>query len=255
MAQRCKYQWQQRYIRGRKERPGEAPVTGTAVHAGAERNFDQKIETFADLPAHELLEWYDDIGFPTVIRLEQEKAGTEILWDTGPDHARARGRKMLAAYHQEVSPRVQPTGAEGQISTDAFQLAVPMTGRYDVERESSVIDLKTGKRKQSTPKEAWRIQAAVYGEARGKPVEFHSVTATESGTVSIVTPLESEALLLQPTPRERAQMSTSIRTVVAELDLCMELYGPDEDWPTTGRFHEWACGYCGFRLGCPAWEE
>ena len=34
----------------------------------------------------------------------------------------------------------------------------------------------------------------------------------------------------------------------------MEQYGPDEPWPTTGRFHTWACDYCGFRGDCPAWK-
>jgi hypothetical protein len=67
MFRRCPYQWQQRYVHGRKERPAEAPLMGTAVHAGIERNFGQKIRTAVDLPLAELLDWYMDEGFIRVL--------------------------------------------------------------------------------------------------------------------------------------------------------------------------------------------
>lgn len=254
MARRCPYQWQQRYIHGRKERPGEAPLIGSAVHAGVERNFTQKIRTHEDMPMVDLLGWYDDEGFLKTLAAEMEKAQEEVLWDTSPEAARARGRAMLSAYHATVAERVQPIGVEGKVSVD-FGLAVPVEGRYDVLRESSVIDLKTGKRKQAKPKESWRIQAAVYGEAAGRPVEFHSVSATANNSVTIVTPLESESLLIQPTAREREHLRVTLRAIAAEIEMYLQVFGPDEPWPFHGRFHDWACSYCGFRPTCPAWEE
>src|SRR4029077_531976 len=63
MFRRCPYQWQQRYVKGRRERPAESPVMGTAVHAGVERNYGQKIESHEDLPLAELLDWFMDEGF------------------------------------------------------------------------------------------------------------------------------------------------------------------------------------------------
>lgn len=253
MLRRCPRQFQERYIHGRKERPAEAPVIGTAVHAALEVNFEQKILSHEDMPVAALLDWYSEVGFATTCLDQQERSGNEIIWDTGPDKARTRGRAMLGEYHNTVSPRIQPLSTEGEFSVD-LGAPVPIIGRYDVERVESVIDVKTGKRKTSKPKEAWRIQAAVYGEARGLPVEFHSVSATESNTVTIVTPLESEAMLVQPTNQEREQLRISIRAIAAEACLYMDIFGPDEAWPTHGTHHDWACGYCGFRGNCPAWE-
>jgi hypothetical protein len=255
MFRRCPRQYQERYIHGRKERPAEAPVIGTAVHAGLERNFEQKISSHEDLPAAELLAWFADVGWETTLEVEQAKGGEEIFWDSDPEKAMRRARAMLGEYHTAVAPRIQPTGIEGMIEVD-FGVQVPVIGRFDIELDSGVVDIKTGKRKQSKPKEGWRIQAAVYGEATGKPVEFHSLTATEGRReVSIVTPLESEALLVNPSPVERAVIRSNIRMVAAEIAMCMRLLGPDEPWPTYGKFHDWACDYCGFRGDCPAWRE
>jgi hypothetical protein len=254
MLRRCPRQFQERYIFGRKERPAEAPVIGTAVHAAMEVNWQQKITSHEDMPTAALLDWYSDLGFATTVLDQQERSGHEVIWDTDPERARTRGRVMLGEYHNLVAPRIQPLSTEGEISVD-LGAPVPIVGRFDVERVESVIDLKTGKRKTSKPKEAWRIQAAVYGEARNRPVEFHSLSATDNNAVTIVTPLEAEEMLVQPTDAERAVLRENIRTIAAEACLYMELLGPDEPWPTYGRFHDWACNYCGFRSTCPAWSD
>jgi len=255
MFHRCPEQWRQRYVLGKKERPGQALVVGTAVHAGVERNFSAKIGSGVDLPMVDLLAWFDDEGWRWAVDDEQEKTGQSILWKDAPDKARSTGRTLLTAYHRDVAPRIEPIGVEGMVEVD-FGLAVPVIGRFDVLRESSVIDLKTGQRAQKKPKESWRIQAAVYGEAAGRPVEFHSVTMSSAGaTPAIWTPLEAEQLLVQPTEREREHMRFVLRALAAEACDYMARYGPDEPWPTKGRFHDWACDWCGFRAGCPAWEE
>ena len=120
---------------------------------------------------------------------------------------------------------------------------------------SSTVDFKTGKQTTRKPKEDWRIQAAVYGEATGKPVEFHSLSASpKTNAVTIVTPLESEALLVNPSEDEREEMRRTMRAISSEACMYMSIFGPDDAWPTHGRFHTWACDYCGFRPGCPAWK-
>jgi RecB family exonuclease len=255
MLRRCPYQWQQRYLHGRKERPAEAPVMGTAVHAALERNFAQKIDTHTDLALPDLLEWYLDEGFSRVVYEEQEKASEEILWDTGPEATRQRGKFVVASYHDAVAPRIQPLKVETKFAVD-FGLDVPVEGRFDLERDTSCIDFKTGKQSVKKPKEDWRIQAAIYTEATNKPVEFHSLAASaKTNSVTIVTPLESEEMLLSPSQRERDHMRRTVKAISAEACMYMAKYGPDEDWPTHGRFHTWACGFCGFRPGCPAWKE
>lgn len=258
MLRRCPYQWQQRYLKGRKERPGEAPTLGSAVHRGIEFNYTQKVDSHDDLALEDVLGWYAEVGYPEAIAEAQEKAGLEIAWDTDFERARARGQGMLVEYQNRVAPRIQPLAVESEISVD-FGLAVPIIGRFDAVRSHAVIDIKTGKKKQTEPKASWRIQAAVYGEAVGKPVEFHSVSAGikpngSSGIVTVLTPLEAEGLLVQPSDAEREEMKRSLQTLSAMACLFMAMHGPDEDWPTLGRFHDWACSYCGYRAGCPAWR-
>lgn len=255
MLRRCPYQWQQRYLLGRKARPAEAPVTGTAVHAGLARNFDAKMDTHVDIPTVELLEWYEDTGWATVLDIEQTSAGQEIQWDTTPEDAKRRGKGMLAGYRNEIAPRIQPTLVEGMVEVD-FGLAVPVIGRIDIEQDASVIDVKTGKTAKKMPKEDWRIQAGIYGFARNRPVEFHSLTASpKTGKVSIWTPLEAPALLLAPTADERRRMVQDMRAISVEACMYMSVFGPDQPWPTHGVYHTWACDYCGFRAGCPAWSS
>jgi PD-(D/E)XK nuclease superfamily protein len=254
MLQRCPRAWQQRYVHGRKERPAEAPVIGSAVHTAIEQNFRQKIESHEDLPPIDLLDSYQEEIFPRTILEEQERAGVEILWDTSPDKARSRGRVMLSEYHGEVAPRIQPEAVELRVETN-LGLPVPVVGRFDVRRSNSVIDVKTGKQATSKPKESWRIQAAVYGHAENKPVEFHSLAATpKTGKVTITTPRESEEMLVHPTLAERLEIIRSIKALSDLACFFMAKYGPDVDWPTLGTLHSWACGYCGYIKDCPAWQ-
>lgn len=254
MFQRCPLQYFNRYVLGRKERPAEAPVIGSAVHAALEMNFGQKIESHTDMPTAALLDWYSDVGFAAVLDDQQERAGYDVIWDTDVERAKTRGRVMLGEYHNEVSPRVQPISVEGAFSLDV-RAPVPIVGRYDVLEERRTLDVKTGKRAQRKPKESWRIQGAVYNDATGKPVEFHSVSATENNAVTIVTPLESEELLVHLTQSELESVRQNVRYVAAQISLCMSLYGHERPWVALGRFHDWACNYCGYRAGCPAWAE
>jgi PD-(D/E)XK nuclease superfamily protein len=256
MGHRCPEQYRQRYVLGHKERPAEAPVMGSAVHAALERNFAQKVQTHADLELVDLIEWYmSSEGFARTAYDEQEKTGEEIAWDTSAEQTRQRGKFIVAAYHEIVAPRIQPLRVETAFDVD-FGLPVPMRGRFDLEQSASTVDFKTGRQARKKPKEDWRIQAAVYTEATNKPVEFHSLTASaKTNAVTIVTPLESEELLLAPTTTERQEMRRTLRAIAAELCMYMSIYGPDNPWPTKGRMHDWACSYCGFRAGCPAWRQ
>jgi len=253
MLQRCPRQWQERYIHGRKERPAESIVVGSAVHVAVEMNFKQKIESHADVPTADLLDYYES-AWPVVISQQQENAGDDVLWDTDANEAGKRGRLMLAAYQNIVAPRIQPLAVETFVTVDVG-LPIPIEGRFDVERDASVIDLKSGKRAQRKPKEAWRIQGVVYGEARNKAVEFHSISASQSSSkVTVVTPLESELLLIQPSWAERQSRLRILRALSDEACFYMERYGPDEPWPPKGVYHDWACDYCGYRSDCPAWR-
>lgn len=250
----CPREWQQRYLLDRPERPAENLVLGTAFHAAMELNMQQKIASHEDMPLVEVVEWFDDSGFAAVVEADQEKAGTEIIWDSSFEDTKTRGRLMVGRYHSEVSPRLQPTAVEGRFSVP-MGLPVPVEGRFDLLTEATAIDWKSGKQRTSKPKTSWLIQAAIYSFATSRPVEFHSVSCSLARhDVGIVTPLESEELLVDLSIAEVDALQTTIRGLVDEACYYMRRYGPDQPWPTRGRFHMFACDYCSFRDDCPAWS-
>jgi CRISPR/Cas system-associated exonuclease Cas4 (RecB family) len=252
----CKREFQERYVHKRKKRPAEAPVVGSAIHRALEQNFRQKIETHVDLPVVDLIQWYDDLGWDLIVDDEQERSGSEIEWDTSPDEAKTRGRKILGGYRNEVCERLQPIDVEGSFSIPIEGVPVPMIGRFDLLTDPVAIDWKSGKQRQTKPKSAWHLQAMTYGFATGKPVEFHTMSCTlRDGKVSIVTPLESPELFVNPSQREIDEWQFLVRDYVREVAFYMRTYGPDTPWPTNGRFHIFACDYCSFRDDCPAWEH
>jgi PD-(D/E)XK nuclease superfamily protein len=263
MLARCPEQFRQRYVLGKKERPGEALVIGTAVHKTAEENFRQKIESHEDLPASWLIQWYDDVGFPLALEERQEK-GEEVAWDTDPEGARKRGRAITTAYHTSYesadghhpSPasRVQPLTVETRVEAD-FGLPVPIIGYADVETEQTVIDIKTSKTARRQIKPEWRIQGAVYSTITLKPIDFHCVSASEKQfRATVFTPLEAPDLSLWLPPEARAETQRNVRAMAWMAHHFMETLGPDDPWPTTGQVHPWACSWCAFKPDCPAWK-
>jgi hypothetical protein len=250
----CPREFQQRYLLDQPERPAENLTLGSAVHAAIELNMRQKIETGVDLPLTQVIEWYDDLGFAETVRNDEQKNEIEIVWDTSYEDTKTRGRLMVGEYHNRVSPRIQPLDVEGKFSVP-MGLPVPVEGRYDLLTEPAVIDWKSGKQRTYKPKTAWLIQAAIYSFATGKPAEFHTLACTLSDhKVGVVTPLESEALYVNPSQTQIDAHQRTILALVDEMSHYMRTYGADGPWPTRGTFHIFACDYCSFRSDCPAWE-
>jgi PD-(D/E)XK nuclease superfamily len=253
MFKRCPEQFRQRYILGRKERPGEALVIGTAVHQAAAFNFEQKVTSHEDIPFLDLLTWYDDVGFTRAVE-DRQQDGDEIIWDAGEDNARRRGRAITAAYHTAVAPRVQPLTVETRIEAD-FGLAVPVIGYSDVATADRVIDIKTGKAARRQVKPEWRLQAGIYSCITGLPVDFHAVSASVANhKVTILTPLEAPELSVWIPPDAQVEVERNVRSTAWLAQYLMKTLGPDEPWPTDGTAHPWACSWCGYRSGCPAWK-
>jgi len=251
----CPREWQQRYLQARAERPAEVLVIGSAFHAAMQFNMEQKIRTGLDLPVATVIEWFDDLGFQQVVDADEEKSGLPTIWDTSLDEAKTRGRLMVGAYQNQVAPRLQPTAVEQKFSVP-MGLPVPIEGRVDLLTADRGVDWKTAKKKTSQPKVDWLIQSAVYEFATGLPFEFHTISCSlETHSTNVVTPLESEALFINLSQAEIDALQRTIVGVVNEAIDMMLRYGPDEPWPTRGRFHMFACDYCSFRGDCPAWAD
>ena len=271
MFRRCPEQFRQRYILGRKERPGEGLVIGSAFHEGIGWNYAQKIESHVDLPVAECVEYLQDVGVPKV--LEEQGGADEIAWDSndpvkGVDLLRRDSERILIRYHEDVVPRLQPLALEEELYIRDPRLVVPLLGYIDlrtgyaIEMDTTtewvadrVIDTKTGKAAQSKLKPSWLLQATIYSAMTNLPVEYHSIS--RAATPKIVTGLESADMVFVPNEVKTENVINSAAQIANMIAWMYSTYGPDETWPTMGRFADWSmsfspCQNCGYRKECPA---
>ena len=255
MLMRCPRQFQHRYLRGEKEKPGESIVIGSMFHETIEWKYRSKIDSHVDAPLSDAVQYLQDVAVPTV--LESEGGADNIAWDSDLDAARSDAERITSAYYQTVVPRIQPVSVEQEFRIEIPGVEVPVIGYLDVQDADRVLDTKTGKQASRKVKPSWHLQGRLYSFAAQKPTEFHSISRAKTPT--IVTGLESEAMIV-PVPTE-GQMQNVIHTVQTAANLIryfMLTFGPDEEWPTWGAIPDWSrnvlpCDMCGWRPGCPAW--
>jgi hypothetical protein len=256
MLMRCPRQYQHRYLRDEKERPGGNLAIGGFFHKTLEWNYVQKIDSHRDQPLSDAIQYLHDEAVPKVI---EESGGTDwIVWDTTFEDARSDAERITGAYYRAVVPRIQPTEVERKFAIDVPGVEVPVIGYIDVQDAERVIDTKTGKQVSKKVKPSWQLQGRTYSFATQKPTEYHSISRAK--TPNIITALESEAMVV-PVPTD-AQMTEFTRLVNTAADLIryfMERFGLDEEWPTWGAIPDFSrnvlpCDFCGWRTGCPAWS-
>lgn len=259
MFRRCPRQFQQRYLLGRKEPPGEGLVLGSVFHETLNYNYGQKIVSREDRPLSELVEYLNDDAVPRVI----ETAGGmgEVRWDSEPTRAlesvRSDTTRITSAYHRAVLPRMQPVAVEQRMEWRVEGVPVPILGYLDTILGDRAVDTKTGKQAVSKLKPSWRLQADLYSGYMGMPIEYHSMN--RAATPKIVTGLESEDLVVRPRSSETENLLYVLRQMVEQIQWCYDRYGLEDKWPATGKWADWSqsvspCAYCAYRKDpCPAW--
>jgi len=252
---RCPEAWRNRYVLGRKERPGEALTLGKAWHSAQGYNDLQKIESHVDLPVTEVVEYFHDQAWPEAV--EKDGGIEEIRFDKTPDEVRRDGERITRAYHTSVSPRVQPLAVERKIEFVVPGIPIPFLGYIDVEEEGNLIDRKSGKQVQKKPDANWRLQGTIYSAFVGKPTHFHSVSRAQ--TPSIATPLQSEAMIVTLPEAQRQLVERVLRDHALQVEYYFRHYGPENPWPVSGLFNDYKggpmCNFCGFRPTCVAWAH
>jgi PD-(D/E)XK nuclease superfamily len=258
MLYRCPRQFQHRYLRHEKERPGGNLVIGGMFHKTLEWNYAQKIQSFEDRPLAQAIEYLQDAATPMI--LEEHGGAGEIAWDKGTslEDARSDAERITAAYYRTVVPRIQPVATEQKFSIDIPGVEVPVIGYVDVQEELRTVDTKTGKQASRRVKPSWQLQGRLYSLATQKPTEYHSISRAKTPT--IVTAIESSEMIV-PVP-SRGQVVEMVRLVNTAADLIryfLDTFGLDEEWPTWGAIPDWSrnilpCDMCGWRQGCPAWS-
>lgn len=247
---RCPEQYRYAYILKIKSRPRVSMVLGTANHSTHEHTLTRKIAG-QETPLKDALDFYRDEAWPRAVKRDGGKENIREWEVTTPDFAIERGSAMVAAWHEGVLPRVDPTAVEKEHRLQVEGLPVPLYGFVDIETENVAIDLKTTARKVKVLKPGWRLQGRVYQLFTEKAVAWHIVTTTK--TPEAITPLE-EPGLYQPISWEiREQTENMVRRLALMANTFMHIFGADNPWPTTGVVHD-GCGWCGYQSRCVAWK-
>lgn len=253
---KCPEQYRREKVLGERGPTNEKLFVGSSVHEGVERALRHRLDTGVDLELAEAVTAFEEVWWPRRLEIERESLEGDLAWDegSGEERARRRAAQMLGIYLRDVAPRLRPLALEEGFLYPIEGCAVPVKGFIDIRQADSAIDMKTSTRKQDKLGEGWRLQGAVYNAVTGLPIEFHTISnSPKTNLVSIVTPLESEDLLVNPSANEHSEYMRTIRALVGGIAATMERYGPDEHWPTFGIFHSYACDRCAFRSSCPAW--
>ena len=259
MAARCPEQWRQRYVLGKKIPPAAVLLQGRADHAAIERSMRQKIDSHVDLPLEEVREFFVH-QFETEVELSGGIAEIEVRDAFGIAAKRQRvgemkrqGQLNVVAYHNIVSPLVQPTTVEERFTMQVPGLPVTVIGYIDLvgqhRGEEVLIDRKGSGKSRTTPEPEWTIQAEVYQLAKPLPHEWHITNTTNA---RLVLPVGAPKLRVEVGPRARAELQ--LQQIVAEIGHYMRTYGPDGEWPARGKLHTWACKFCGYQPTCWAWH-
>jgi len=243
MFERCPEQYRRRYVLGHKEPPRGHLIWGGADHKTFEYNFAQKIETGADLPRSELIDLFSH-HVDTLI----DEAG-EVDWGkSSRDETLTRGAGLVAAYRDDVAPRVQPVAVEREISLDVG-LPVPLLGYIDVETEGGLIERKTASRRPSGLGQDWVLQARCYQLAVPKTVDWH--VSVKTASPSIV----AEGLTLTPDGEDAVRVRSYLSVTARAILSYYETFGPDDPWPGARGIDRSPCGWCGFRSSCDWWRS
>lgn len=143
--------YRRRYILREFVPPSTPMVKGSAIHAGAEVNFKQKIETHADLSSSKIQEItaaaFDERikaegFFPTT---EEQGIGTDIVL------GRAKDRAVVLAdiYAKNVAPAHQPVMVE-EFQRIRLNDELDLLARLDlVNDKQQIVDIKSSKKSWS----------------------------------------------------------------------------------------------------------
>lgn len=164
---RCGEYYRRKYIDRESFAPTSPMIKGSAVHAGAEENFKQKIDSHSDLPLSKIQE-ITAAAFDTRIKAEgymltsaEESIGSGIVL------GRAKDRAVILSkiYTEEVAPLHQPVMVE-QFQRIALNPDIDLLVKMDMVNDRKEIqDLKNRKRAMSQAEVDSSLQFSLYGLA------------------------------------------------------------------------------------------
>jgi RecB family exonuclease len=159
-----------RYIEKVPSQKNLALAFGSAVHLTLQKNYSQKMQTKRDLPIDEIKDSFSD-NYDTETADVSRK---EIIdANTSEGSVKDNGIHLIKLYHQQISPRIQPTAVEQKLEASFKNFPTKLNGIVDLaDVNGVVIDHKTTTRRQQMP-EKYKIQVGIYKvlkQARGDQI-------------------------------------------------------------------------------------
>jgi hypothetical protein len=145
MLMRCPVQYDFRYVKGVIRPPGIAAHVGSGVHASAELNLSQKMQTA--LPVSR--DWASEMARDTVIRkidmdgvlLSEDEASRGLAAVKGD--AVDKATRLALLHYDDLAPHIEPVGIEIPWTVEVKGTPITLAGRIDLEVADGIRDLKT----------------------------------------------------------------------------------------------------------------
>lgn len=129
---------------------------GRAVHAALALSFEQKIESYEDLPI---------LGVMALFRQAwaAEREETEFRDDEDPQELARCGETLVRKYLEEVAPTIAPAAVEQHVTGEIA--GVHVQGWIDVvDVHGRILEIKTAARKPGSISPEHRFQIATYAQ-------------------------------------------------------------------------------------------
>jgi len=246
---RCGEQYRRRYVEHEVIPPGIALLVGTGVHAGAQTNFAQKIETHVDLPIDEVIE-AAVAGFESRLRKESYELTREEA-SRGARRVIAEATDQVAAMAEilaiEVVADYQPVAVE--VAT-LVELPGPMNMIMVTDLrddEGRVTDFKTAGRKKSPDEVHRSTQLTAYA------VAYRVDMGCDPTEVRLDTLLKTKKVERQVLVSRRDDADYDV--LAARIDATVKAIEAGIYVPTSPT--NWQCSerWCGYARTCPYFSQ
>jgi len=249
MLTKCPMQWYLRYVEGIKVPPGIALILGKSFHEAKAMNGEQKVESHADLPANDVVEYFADqydknIALGMIWSPEEIERGREIVKGEGKDN----GCAITELYMNDLSPITQPIRVEIEMNIKFIGDDVPEIKCIldeishevaDPDKHECIRETKTAGKSPNQGTADTSLQITSYNiafqQTYKKPPKLYYDALVKTKKPKIVT---------IPTTRSEDQTRQFLERVQACFDLIKNdvfMPAPTDSWWCTSKF----CGYYG----------
>lgn len=247
---RCGQQWAYAYVAGIKAPPSLRAIRGIAAHAAVEVDMRQKIASKVDIPINDMLDAYDTSWQAEAIN------GYTVINDEKPGEVKDKGYELVSLYRETVAPGIQPVLVEEPIqfaiNGQAYSGQIDIGEEIDVdlgwgppEKRLVIRDTKTTGR---TPPDdgGYLLNMTGYAIAQRQATGRTEADTVLDYLIATKEPKYKEIRMGGPiTDAQIAQFAGIVGQVSAAIN--------------AGRFVpnglvSGACGWCGYRAICPAYQ-